>query len=42
MFFFSKTLMIVDQIYSNLLKLKLNLRIRPNSNYKNTFYGYKN
>ena len=32
----------VDQIYSYLLKLKLNLRKGPNSNYKNTFYGYKN
>ena len=37
-----KTLMNVDQIYFYLLKLKLNLRIRPNSNYKNTFYGYTN
>ena len=33
---FNKTLMNVDQIYSYLLKLKLNLRIGPNSNYKNT------
>ena len=33
----------VDQIYSCLLKLKLNLPIGPNNNYnKNTFYGYKN
>ena len=33
----------VDQIYSCLLKLKLNFCIGPNSNYKqNTFYGYKN
>ena len=43
MFLFIKTLMNVDQIYSYLLKLKLNLRIGPNSNKKkNTFYGYKN
>ena len=43
MFFFIKTLTNVDQIYSCLLKLKLNFRIGPNSNYiKNTFYGYKN
>ena len=40
--FFIETLMNVDQIYSYLLKLKLNLRIGPNSNYKNTFHGYKN
>ena len=40
MFFFIKTLMNVDQIYSYFLKLKLNLRIGPNSNYKNTFCGY--
>ena len=33
-----KTFMNVDQIYSYKLKLKLNLRIGPNSNY----YGYKN
>ena len=39
---FIKILMNVDQIYSYLLKLKLNLRIGPNSNYKNTSYGYKN
>ena len=39
---FIKTLMNIDQIYSYLLKLKLNLRIKPNSNYKNTFCGYKN
>ena len=39
---FIKTLTNVDQIYSYLLKLKLNLRIGPNSKYKNTFYGYKN
>ena len=32
MFFFIKTLMNVDQIYSILLKLKLNLRIGPTSN----------
>ena len=30
--FFIKTLMNVDKIYSYLLKLKLNLRIGPNSN----------
>ena len=40
--FFIKTLMNADQIYSYLLKLKLNLRIGPNSNYKSTYYGYKN
>ena len=40
--FFIKTLMGVDQIYSYLLKLEFNLRIGPNSNYKKTFYGYKN
>ena len=39
---FIKTLMTADQIYSFLLKLKLKLRIGPNSNYKkNTFDGYK-
>ena len=40
---FIKTLMNVDQIYSYLLKLKLILRIGPNSNYikKHNFYGYK-
>ena len=32
----------VDQIYSYLLKLELNLRIVPDSNYKKPFYGYKN
>ena len=42
MLFFIKTLMYVDQIYSYLLKLKLNVLMGPNSNYKNTFYGYKN
>ena len=31
---FIKTLMTADQIYSFLLKLKLKLRIGPNSNYK--------
>ena len=31
---FIETLMNVDQIYSYLLKLKLNIRIGPNSNYK--------
>ena len=35
-----KTLMNAVQIY--LLKLKLNLSIGSYSNYKNTFYGYKN
>ena len=30
-----------DHIYSHLLKLKLNLRKGPNSNFKNTFYGYE-
>ena len=35
-----KTLMNAVQIY--LLKMKLNLSIGSNSNYKNTFYGYKN
>ena len=40
--FFIKTLMNVDQIYSCLLKLKVNFRIGSNSNYKkNTLYGYK-
>ena len=39
---FIKTFMHVDQKYSYLSKLKLNLRIGPNSNYKSTFYGYKN
>ena len=39
---FIKTLMNTDQIYYYLLNLKLNLRIGPNSNYKNNFYGYKN
>ena len=39
---FIKTLMNVDQIYSYSLKLKLNLRIEPNSNCKNAFYGYEN
>ena len=34
MFFSIKTAMHVDQIYSYLLILKLNLRIEPNSNYK--------
>ena len=35
--------MSVDQIYSYLLKLKLNSRIGHNSNYKKkAFYGYKN
>ena len=39
---FITTLMNVDQLYSYMLKLKLNLRIGPNSNYrKKTFYGYK-
>ena len=38
---FIKTLMNADQIYSYLLKLKLNLRLGPNSSYKRTFYGYK-
>ena len=42
MFIFIKTLMNVDKIYSYLLKLKLNLRIGPNSNYKQSFYGFKN
>ena len=37
---FIKTLMNADQIYSYLLKLKLNLRIGPISNYKDTYYGY--
>ena len=37
-----KTLVNADQIYSYLLKLKLNLLLGLNSNYKNTFYGYKN
>ena len=32
--YFDKTLMNVDHIYSYLLKLKLNLRIGSNSNYK--------
>ena len=32
--FFIKTFMKFDQIYSNLLKLKLNLRVGPNTNYK--------
>ena len=43
MVFFIKTLMNVDQIYSWLLKLKVNFRIGPNSNYyrKNTLYGCK-
>ena len=31
--FFIKTLMNVDQIYSCLLKLKVNFHIGPNSNY---------
>ena len=35
-------MMNVDQIYSYLLKLKLNLLLGPNSNYKNTFYGSEN
>ena len=39
---FINTLMNDDQIYSYLLKLKLALHIESNSNYKNTFYGYKN
>ena len=39
--FFIETLMNVDQLYFYLLKLKLNLRIGPNSNDKNTLYGYK-
>ena len=39
---FIKTLMDVDHIYSYLLILKLNFCIGPNSNYKYTFYGYKN
>ena len=40
---FIETLMNAGQIYSYLLKMKLNLRIiGPNSKYKNTFYGYKN
>ena len=34
--FFIKTLMNVDQIYSCLLKLKLNFCIGPNSNYIKT------
>ena len=34
-----KTFMNVDQIYSYLLKLKLNLNVGPNSYYKNTLYG---
>ena len=40
---FIKTLMNVDQIYSYLLKLKLNVHIGLNSNYKktHTFYCYK-
>ena len=32
-FFFIETLVNVDQIYSCLLKLKVNFRIGPNSNY---------
>ena len=35
---FIQALMNVDRM----LKLKLNLLIGPNINYKNTFYGYKN
>ena len=43
MLFFINFLLNVDQIYSFLLKLKLNFCIGPSSNYKqNTFYGYKN
>ena len=38
---FIKALMNADKIYSYLLKLKINLRLGPNSNYKNSFYGYK-
>ena len=38
---FIKTLMNADQIYSYLLKMKLNLRIGPNSNYKKTL-SYNN
>ena len=37
--FFIKTWMNAEKIYSYLLKLNL---IGPDSNYKNTFYGYKN
>ena len=38
---FIETLMNADQIYSHLLKLKLNVHTGPNSNCKNTFYDYK-
>ena len=36
--FFIKTLMNVDQIYSCLLKLKLDFCLEPNSNYKQTHF----
>ena len=36
------SLMNADQIYTYLMKLKLNLHIGSNSNYKKTLYGYKN
>ena len=38
---FIKTLMNADRIYTYLMKLKLNLRIGPNSNCEKTLYGYK-
>ena len=40
--FFIKTLMHADQIYTNLMELKLNLHIGPSCIVKKTFYGYKN
>ena len=36
------SLMNADQIYTYLMKLKLNLHIGSNSNYKKILYGYKN
>ena len=41
MVYFIKTLMNVDQIDFCLLKLMVNFRIRPNSNYKKTLSGYR-
>ena len=39
---FIKTLMAADQIYTNLMKLNINLLIRPNKNCKKTFHGHEN
>ena len=40
--FLIKTLKIADQIYTYLIKLKLNMRVGPYSNYKKIFMVAKN